>query len=83
MSIAFTILCAESPARFLEKKAKWLRWDAGERSGHFRGMDLSWRATSARSCGGSTITAYRAEFPGLADQAEQAIEDARAFLAPS
>ena len=29
------------------------------------------------------IAAYRKRFPDIADQAEEAIEDARAFFAPS
>ncbi|MCY0991095.1 hypothetical protein OV203_28380 [Nannocystis sp. ILAH1] len=42
MSIDFTILCTQSPERFLRKRTEWLKWNARRRSGSFGGMSLSW-----------------------------------------
>ncbi len=39
-------------------------------------------ATTRKHRSADAITAYRARFPEIADQAEQAIEDARAYFAP-
>lgn len=40
MSIDFTILCALSPAEFLERRVKRLSWDPATRSGDFGSMSL-------------------------------------------
>ncbi len=41
MSVTFDILCARSPAAFLRKKTRWLKWSEAKRSGSFGGMSLS------------------------------------------
>ena len=40
MSIDFTILCARSPAAFLERRVKNLSWDLAKQSGRFGAMHL-------------------------------------------
>lgn len=40
VSIDFTILCTQSPERFLRKRTEWLKWSARGRSGSFGGMSL-------------------------------------------
>ncbi|MDC0717504.1 hypothetical protein POL25_11405 [Nannocystis sp. bb15-2] len=47
VSIGFTILCTQSPERFLRKRTQWLKWEARRRSGTFGGMSLWWAELDA------------------------------------